>query len=513
MPPTEASLQYSIVATPVKQWNFISMRPLSRFIATTWTLICFAGALCVPTSDAAAATCISNASQEQGCATVNVGGQTITYPLATWTNVGSYQEGDTPGFTSLLEAGAQSKVSLNAAAAQTGLSSAQIAQVVSTLPSKATIVFGRLSPLSGLMDVTAIRLIKQGTTVTLSTSKFNPYMGNRWAASRTYMSPSEKLSSAGPGPNPFQEYEGGDDEFHGVPQDGIAQAETILGVAARYYNAPIAYLNVAQFSLQQWVTTSHHLFTTTTTEHTSGSEKPLWYVGLPPGMAAASGNAGSAICLDGVSPCPVAEHIVPSGLVWSDWSNGGNLPNGTKVIHEFDVSHTGLNIIVIAAIIAVVSFGAFTALAAAAAAGTAAAGTSAAGLMVNLANAALYAVGADTVTAGATLGAAIDGLSYVAAAAAVQGAGPFSADNLVLSAPPTNTSQFQPQTSDESYFQSIEGQAMTAPVGQIENQVDTSGNNGFQAFSTFDQGYNTNAQPSPNTNLQFNSMQYIQDTQ
>jgi hypothetical protein len=328
------------------------------------------------------------------------------------------------------------------------------------------------------------------------------------------MSASEKMATAGPGPNPFQSYEGGDDEFHNIPQSGLPQAETILGLAARYYSAQIAYLNVANFSLQQWVTTSHHLFTTTTTEHTQGNESPEWFIGLPPGMADSSSNAGANICLDSVSPCPVPEHIVPSGLAWSDWTNGGNLPNGTKTVHEFDVSHTGLNIIVIAAILAVVSFGAFAAVGAAMAAGGAVASTTS-GVMANLASALLTSINiaAAPLATSATVGAALDGLSYIAVAAAVQGAGPFSADNLVLSAPPTTTGSFQPQNADESYFQSIEGQYMTAPVGQIENQVDKTGNNGFQAFSNFDQGYNTNAQPTANTNLQFNSMQYIQDTQ
>jgi hypothetical protein len=487
------------------------MKLLYKTFTTWWALVCFAGSLCLPTSNAFANSCQSG-TDDSSCAVVSVGGEQVSYPIDTWTTIGTYDGGDVPGFSSLLEGGSQSKVSLNQAAAQYGLTSSQIANIVKTLPSQSIIVFGRVSPLSGLMDVTAIRLIRQGTKVTLSTSKFSPYDGYRWAAARTYMSPSEKLSQAGPGPSPFKSYEGGDDEFHNIPQAGITQAETILGVAARYYKAQIAYLNVANFALQQWVTTSHHLFTTTTTEHTAGNETPEWYVGLPPGMANSTGNAGASICLEGVDTCSAPEHVVPSGLVWNDWSTG-NLPGGTKTIHEFDVSHTGLNIIVIAAIIAVVSFGAFTAVAAAMAAGGTAIST--AGVMANLATTLLSAAGvtAAPLATTAAVGAAIDGLTYVAAAAAVQGAGPFSADNLVLSAPPTTSGAFQPQTADETYFQSIEGQAMTAPVGNMANQVDKTGNNGFQAFSNFDQGYNTNAEPTANTNLQFNSMQYIRDTQ
>ena len=485
------------------------MNRLLNKITSYVTTVTFVGSLFLPTARAMADECSTG---NVPCITVTVGGQQVTYPQLNLKPIASLTANTSGGFNLRLGQGDQKRVDLNAAASTLGISSSQIAQVISTLPASSNLVYSRLSGLNNLLDVTILKVQKTGKTTTLYYGKFTPEMGERWAASQTFMTAAEKEGSTGPGPNPFQSMDQGDGEFHNV---GLAQAQAVTGLAARFVEAPVAVLNIANFNLRHWVTTSHHLFTTTTTVHDAGDETPVWYIGLPSGMNP-TGDVSANYCLDALvgNVCPVPEHQVVSGLAWSNWT-GGNLPYGTTTIHEFDVSHTGLNIIVVALIVSAISFGLFSELGPVllAQAGVATGTNAIAGVIGTMLNTGLTAAGVTaSATVAASVGAALDGLAYMAAAMAAGGGGPFSPDNLALS----NQATVPGQNSSfpySSYWEGIEGQAVTAPLGQESSQVDTSGNNGFKAFTTFDQGYNNDVAPTPSVNVQFNSMQYIQDTQ
>jgi hypothetical protein len=486
------------------------MHALTRKLVALATNISFSACM-VMTPWAQAMADDTCSSESSNCLTVNVGGQSVTYPALTLTPLATVTSNGSGGYSVSLAKGDQKVVDLNAAATNLGLSSSQIANMVSSLPSTSSFVFSRLSTLSGELDVTLFRAIRQGNKTTLYMGKFTPQMGNRWAAAGTFATPSEK-AGGGPGRNPFEPFEGGDQEFHNIPINTPAVAETITGMAARFVNAPIAVLNVAKFDEKQWTTVAHHFFTTTTTVHTAGYESPLWLVGLPPGMNS-GGDVSANYCLDSLSGtgCATPEHQVVAGMAWSDWSNG-NMPTSQSTIHEFDVSHTGFNFVTFILVVASILTFTVTGIISVFVHSNEQNGDNVEKDVTNLLTSNLQVLGTVVDNPGVQVGSTLGNLNYSASSEA-SAAGPFAPVNLPISTPQTNPSgAYVPPGSDEVYFQSIERGAMTATPGQASSQPDTSGNNGYRAFSTFDQGYN-NVAPAANVNLQFNSMQYIQDTQ
>ena len=486
------------------------MNRLIRKLTALTTNLCFSGCvLLTPCAQALADTC---AQESSSCVTVNVGGTPVTYPQLALTPVATFTSNGSGGFNFSLSKGDRRQVDLNAAASRVGLPASQIAQVIANLPASSSMVFGRVSTLTGELDVTIFKVLRRGNNTTLFAAKFTPQMGNRWAASQTFMTASEK-AGGGPGPNPFQAFEGGDQEFHNIPINSPFVAQTVVGMAARFVNAPIAVLNIAKFNERQWVTVAHHFFTTTTTTHDAGDESPVWFVGLPAGMSS-DGNIAANYCLDALSgsSCATPAHQVVSGLAWSDWTTG-NFPSGVATIHEFTESHTGFNFLTFILVVTSFAFG-ITGIVSVFVHYNEQHGDNVAKDLSNLAVANLQAVGTSTTSSiGTGIGAALGSLNYLASEAA-SGEGPFAPQNLTESTAATNPAgAFQAQTGNQRYFQNIDRTAMTAPVGQSSAQVDASGNNGFRAFSNFDQGYNNNVAPSANVNVQFNSMQYIQDTQ
>lgn len=463
-----------------------------------------------PCAKALADQCSDESSQ---CVTVNVGGTTVTYPTLQLTPVATAYVNSTGGYSISLAQGSQTTVDLNTVATSTGLSSSQVAHVISTLPSTSALVYSRLSTLNNMLDVAIFKTVRKGNVTTLYSAKFTPQMGKRWSASKTFMTSAEKLGG-GPGPDPFQQFEGGDQEFHNVPTNSPYVAQTITGMAARYVNAQMAMLSMANFTEKTWVTTAHHFFTTTTTTHDAGYETPIWLVGLPPASNTA-GDISANYCLDALSgtTCPTPEHQVVSGLAWSDWSQG-NLPSSQTTIHEFTQSHTGFNFLTFILVVGSLAFG-ISGVVSLFIHSNEQNGDNVAKDVQNLLGVNFEVLG--NLVAGdisSQVGAAIGTNSYVSTndTSATQ-TGPFVSANLGPSTAATNPSgTFSPSSSYETYFQSIEKQAITATPGQSTSQNDSSGNNGFAAFSTFDQGFTNDIQPSPSVNLQFNSIQYIQDT-
>jgi hypothetical protein len=374
-------------------------------------------------------------------------------------------------------------------------------------------VYSRMSTLTGELDVNILKEVRHGNNVTLYSAKFTPQMGNRWAAARTFMTASEKAGSTGAGPNPFDAFEGGDQEFHNIPFNNPYVAQTITGMAARFVNAPYAVLNMASFSERTWVTTAHHFFTTTTTTHDAGYEEPVWLVGLPPSMNQA-GDVSANYCLDSLSgtSCPVAEHQVVSGMAWSNWSSG-NLPVSTTTIHEFTSSHTGFNFLTFILVVASVLTFTVTAIVSVFIHNNEQNSDNVVKNLSELVDTNLTVVGTVTSDQGSSISSDLGSNNFVTTSSTSTSA-PFAASNLTTSTTATNPSgAFSPTSSNETYFQTIEGTAMTAPLGQSSTQKDSTGNNGYAAFSNFDQGYNNDISLTPSVNLNFNTIQYIQDTQ
>jgi hypothetical protein len=486
------------------------MKNVFKKLTSLVTTLCFTGAsILLPTARALADECESSA----GCVSVTVNGTPVTYPKLAMTPVASYYSGDSAGFSFSLASGDQKKVSLNTAAQALGMSSSQVAQMVASLPSSSSMVYSRMSPMNGTLDVNIFKVVKQSKVTTLYLSKFTPQMGNRWRVSKTFASQSEKMGGQ-LGRNPFDQFDAGDQLFHNVPTNSPYVAETISGLAARFAGAPVAILNIAHFNERKWTTVAHHFFTTTTTIHTAGDENPIWMIGLPAAMSA-DGDVGANYCLDGLSgsTCPVAEHQVFSGMAWADWT-GGNLPDGVTTVHEFQEKHTGFNFVTFILTVATVAFG-FTGVIAVFVhqnQGQGDTSNNVAAYLNALISAQLEAAGTQTGEGVSSVGSAA--VSYVSGSS-TSGAGPFTQQNIPVSVPATSPSTaYAPTNSYETYFQGIEGQAMTtSPLGQASSQSDSSGNNGFRAFSNADQGYANSIAPSANVNVQFNSMKYIQDTQ
>ena len=300
----------------------ISTAVLACLVATGWlgtALETRAAAQAVVGTDPPVVLCSNAAAalsgQDPNCAAVTIGGSVVAYPKLQWTPVASAAISQSQGAPSLtMLQGDQTTVLVDRAAKRLGLSGAQLAKSVMLAPSNQPTLFGRYDPTAQTLRVDAYELRKSqdGKTATVLHAIFTPYMGNRWAAGRYYISHSQIRAGVTPGVNPFAAFEGGDNEFHNLNTQGALAA---MGLALDYFRAPYAVLAVMNVRLNDFTTTSGGWLRKTSTLHVQAQIQPTYFLlGIP-----------------GTLPDAMQAAPVPAFCATDPSSTGANCPPGAVV--------------------------------------------------------------------------------------------------------------------------------------------------------------------------------------
>lgn len=263
---------------------------------------------------------------DPNCAAVAIGGSVVAYPKLQWAPVASAAITQTQGLPNLtMLQGDQTTVLVNRAAKSLGLTGAQLAKSVMLAPSNQPTLFGRYDPTTQTLRVDAYELRKSqdGRTATVLHAIFTPYMGNRWAAGRYFISHSQIRAGTTPGVNPFAAFEGGDSDFHNLNTQGALAA---MGLALDYFRAPYAVLAVMNVKLNDYTTTSGGWLRKTSTLHVQAQIQPTYFLlGIPgtlpaamqatpvPAFCATDPSATGANCPPGAVVPPSAAAYVMSG--------------------------------------------------------------------------------------------------------------------------------------------------------------------------------------------------------
>lgn len=491
------------------------MNKLMQKVTTICTTACFVmTTLLAPAGHAMAATCdVSDystaAGQNPACTTIQVGQTKIAYPKLTYETKNSVTFNPSTGFSATMLSGQAVQVNLNQAAAMLGIPSSQVPAFVNSLPSSSSLVFGRYAPQSAELRIDVIKVQKTGNTVSVLTAPFTPQMGNMWAAQRTYMTAAEKAATSGPGPNPFARYAKTDNVFHGV---SFADSTAILGTAMRYSQAPMTVLSVAQSRLSQRTEESGNFLRKTVTYIIEGWTKPTWYIGLPIQMQP-EGVAG-VVCAVNESKC-APEHMVMPFANFQQW-DGGNLPHSESKVYDWRTSHSSWSVIAIAIFVVILSFIGAGAVALATSTEAGAAGM-ASGLLgagfpsLGIGGAGLIGSGWGALAASS----AVEGLAYIGEQMLFNGASsPFEAQRGYNGAVGWQTQDAAaPSGEQATALYNIERTTQIVSDPGQSASVNSSTLGGMSGnVSQFDAGYNM-VKPEIGSSYNFNSMQYVRDTQ
>src|SRR5574340_353226 len=311
--------------------------------------------LMVPAQQAAAAGCLLSdyatyVGKNPDCATVNVGTEKVTYPRLKWTLRSEIAIKPAPGEKGLsFEAGDRKIVLNNRAAQALNLLGADVSSLLAKYSKNAPIVFARYSPSTADLRIDAFKIEKLANgKVGVYSATFGPHQGDMWKVSQAYLSPSERLSGA-VGLNPFEQFKGADDVFHGIAMDGVQVA---MGHAMRYFNAAVGFLASADMRFDQRKETSGGWLKKKTKYIVEGFAKPHWYVATPASFQPF--GTTTAICaVKGEANCQT-EHIAPSLIALSEFQ-GGNMPMTEDMLYHWEQTKSGftfLSFIIMAFVVA-----------------------------------------------------------------------------------------------------------------------------------------------------------------
>lgn len=224
----------------------------------------------------------ADAGQVAGCAGTRIGGIPVAFQKLDWQRVNDMPLTAAPGSTSVV-GGAEAVQLANRSAAALGLTSADVASVVTLFPSNVPYLFARYNPLDQTLRVDIFKLEKTISggeqRAGLYRATFTPSNGDFWKASRSYIHPDAYKAGNTPGVNPFSRFVGsGDDMFHGI---SLAGARVAIGHAMRYAGAPIGVLQVAETRMNSETQKSGNAFRKKVTTIVNGYAKPRWFIAQP----------------------------------------------------------------------------------------------------------------------------------------------------------------------------------------------------------------------------------------
>ena len=388
----------------------------------------------------AAAATLTCDSPGTGCATVNLGGASVSYPTLQWDTIGSVAINEGPGQASLtLLSGSKSQATIDTVAKALNISGSQLANVVNSYNSNQPIVYGRYDPISARLHIDLYKVVRQGNVATVEHADFTPYMGKQWEAARYFIPSSEQASGNAPGVDPFAAFEGGDDYFHNIQFNG---AMSVMGLVEADVRAPSAILVLLNPDINSYTTSSGGFFTKTVTEHVATRIEPKFFMIVPSGSVPVGAQAAPVPAFCATDPsidtsaggsCPDYARVVPSAAVLQ--ANGGSYDaSPTPWVQVYQNSQSGWSFIGMVVLLTIVSFGAADLLVAAT--GAAGGGLGLFGFLATHAGLELSAIQAVAFEA-----AAISALAYVVSGANGSGVYSFNLGGLAGDFQTTNITQ------------------------------------------------------------------------
>lgn len=330
---------------------------------------------------AQAATCSTSSAgtSSDACYTVKVGTSTLTVPKTSYQDVltiplaqataasGALPSGGSLAFGDNLQA--MTKYLSQNAPEGVEITPQTLVKSFEVMPSNMPMVVAQYDPAAAALKVDIVKSEKvfnaQGTPVLkLQSAPFTPEHGKLWAASKTYSSPTLKaMSSSGPGPNPFEQYQTTGEHFANISFAGVQVA---IGHAMRANGASFGVLAVNVHRMDQQVVKSGNALRKKITTITSGYAKPMWFVMTPSSIGFRGTTSGTVpagieatICAVNYgenASCPEHE-IVPSLVAMQDVSGDDFLSPESK-IYEVSESKSGFTLLAGLLLAGAFSFGA-----------------------------------------------------------------------------------------------------------------------------------------------------------
>ena len=389
-------------------------------------------ALSTKLEGAAAAVTLTCSGPGPGCATISLGGASVSYPTLQWNTVGTVSINADGNHSSLsLVGGAGSQSSIDSVARALGVSSSQLATMANSFNSNQPVLYGRYDPISARLHVDIYRAIRQGSTATVEHANFTPYMGQQWAAARYFIPAADQATGDTPGVNPFAKFEGGDDYFHNLQLTG---ATSVMGLVESYVRAPAAILVLLTPDMKSYTTSSGGFFRKTITTHVATRIIPSFFLIVPSGsipLGAMAAPVPSFCASDpstdssGGGSCPSYAVVTPAAAVLQ--ANGGSYDTSpTPWVQVYQNSQSGWTFLALVIIITIVSVGAGDVLLAAA--GAAGGGVGLLGMAAEAMGGAMFTSG---VGALAFEAAAVASMAYLVNNANTSGIYSLSASALV----------------------------------------------------------------------------------
>lgn len=264
-------------------------------------------------------------------ATIRLGSQAVSFPRLTWRPLGTVELGDERSRGADAPAQSSLAAALNTAGEALGLGQRDLAAVLNAVPENQPFVLGRTDSFTQIGRVDVFKVQRTGTQSQLLHARFTPEHGMAWAASRTYLTSSERASPDALGRNPFSAFDNGSGNFTGANLAGMLVA---VGHAMKLAGTANGLL--VETKVQEpvtWTTKSGSIRKKVTT-HVKYYGKPAYYFAAPVSDAAQA-QLVPGVCLSDLSG--TANQPCPSGLLAAAGSSfdlvaGGNLDGSSELL-------------------------------------------------------------------------------------------------------------------------------------------------------------------------------------
>jgi hypothetical protein len=289
----------------------------------------------------------ARAGTNPSCSVKRIGSTEVAVPKLVWKKVADSDRILSQALNGgrLALKGKETVLTANRSALALGLDSKEVSAALQTMPSNTPFLVAKYDPVSATLIIDMLKVEKyteSGTQkIALFAASFTPEHGNMWAASRFYISPSDRASGLVPGKNPFAAYDSGDAVFRNI---SIAGAQVAVGHAMRAIGAPTGLFMSTISRIEPRNESSSSVFKKKTTTIIEGKVIPDWYIVQPiEFLRGGESSTIATICVNDLSlnDCPI--YATASAGVMFERFKGGML-DGTEEIFELDrKTHEGLS--------------------------------------------------------------------------------------------------------------------------------------------------------------------------
>ena len=285
----------------------------------------------------------------------------LTYPGDNWQTVAELERGILPDTYDVRMIQGERWITVGRdELGAAGVYSNYMSDLVKAFPAGAVMVFGRYSPQTAQLRINAVKVEKGiDGIIRVMVSDFTPHHGERWRASRNYLTQQELADPARPGYNPFDQFrrDPTDPVFHNINLSGALVA---VGHAMQYTKAFVGMLAVTEPRFEQEVRKSGGILKKKVTITVRGYAKPKWYVALPKELQP-RGFTAQICVIPKATSCDAIEHVAPAGVSFEPWT-GGNMPEMEDLLSVWSQSKSSWTVLAFAILTAVlVGFAAYAA--------------------------------------------------------------------------------------------------------------------------------------------------------